>query len=159
MRKDKPDTEKKVIEFNSRLLKFCSKNKIDIIKNENLDGSCLSFKNLHLKKKGNSYLANTFLDFLHSFWFGKFLPASPKTRHFRPKLVNWNECVYCTPIDRALKMWFSEGSGSFLWPTIPELWRFLWNQLRRFLDHINTNIRRFSKIFRHKTRIISLQKV
>ena len=159
MRKDKPDTEKKVIEFKSRLLKFCSKNKIDIIKNENLDGSCLSFKKLHLKKKGNSYLANTFLDFLHSFWLGKFLPASPKTRHFRPKLVNWNECVYCTPIDRALKMWFSEGSGSFLWPTIPELWRFLWNQLRRFLDHINANIRRFSKIFRHKTRIISLQKV
>ena len=158
MRKDKADTEKKVIEFNTRLLKFCSKSKIDT-KNENLDGSCLSFKKLHLKKKGNSYLANTFLDFLHSFWLGKFLPASPKTRHFRPKLVNWNECVYCTPIDRALKMWFSEGSGSFLWPTIPELWRFLWNQLRRFLDHININIRRFSKIFRHKTRIISLQKV
>ena len=66
MRKDKADTEKKVIEFNTRLLKFCSKSKIDT-KNENLDGSCLSFKKLHLKKKGNSYLANTFLDFLHSF--------------------------------------------------------------------------------------------
>ena len=46
MRKDKPDIEKKVIEFNSRLSKFCSKNKIDIIENENLDGSCLSFKKL-----------------------------------------------------------------------------------------------------------------
>ena len=79
MRKDKPDIEKKVIEFNSRLSKFCSKNKIDIIENENLDGSCLSFKKLHLNKKGNSYLANNFLDFLHSFWFGKSLPASPKT--------------------------------------------------------------------------------
>ena len=67
MRKDKPDIEKKVIEFNSRLSKFCSKNKIDIIENENLDGSCLSFKKLHLNKKGNSYLANNFLDFLHSF--------------------------------------------------------------------------------------------
>ena len=44
MRKDKPDIEK-VIEFNSRLSKFCSKNKIDI-ENENLDGSCLSFKKL-----------------------------------------------------------------------------------------------------------------
>ena len=67
MRKDKPDIEKKVIEFNSRLSKFCSKNKIDIIENKNLDGSCLSFKKLHLNKKGNSYLANNFLDFLHSF--------------------------------------------------------------------------------------------
>ena len=66
-RKDKPDIEKKVIEFNSRLSKFCSKNKIDIIGNENLDGSCLSFKKLHLNKKGNSYLANNFLDFLQSF--------------------------------------------------------------------------------------------
>ena len=67
MRKDKPDIEKKVIEFNSRLSKFCSKNKIDIIENENLDGSCLSFKKLHLNKKCNSYLAKNFLDFLHSF--------------------------------------------------------------------------------------------
>ena len=67
IRKDKPDIEKKVIEFNSRLSKFCSKNKIDIIENENLDESCLSLKKLHLKKKGNSYLANNFLDFLHSF--------------------------------------------------------------------------------------------
>ena len=66
-RKDKPDIEKKVIEFNSRLSNFCSKNKIDIIENENLDGSCLSFKNLRLNKKGNSYLASSFLDFLHSF--------------------------------------------------------------------------------------------
>ena len=64
--KDKPDIEKKVIEFNSRLSKFCSKNKIDIIENKNLDGSCPSFKKLHLNK-GNSYLANNFLDFLHSF--------------------------------------------------------------------------------------------
>ena len=79
MRKDKLDIEKKVTEFNSWLSKFCSKNKIDIIENENLDGSCLSFKKLHLNKKGNPYLANKFLDFLHSFWFGKSLIASPKT--------------------------------------------------------------------------------
>ena len=66
IRKDKANIEK-VIEFNSRLSKFCSKNKMDIIENENLDGSCLSFKKLHLNKKGNSYLANNFSDFLHSF--------------------------------------------------------------------------------------------
>ena len=66
-RKDKPDIENKVIEFNSRFSKFCSKNKVDIIENENLDWSCLSFKKLHVNKKGNSYLANKFLDFLDSF--------------------------------------------------------------------------------------------
>ena len=67
MTKDKPDIEKKVTEFNSKLSKFCSKNKIDIIENENVDGSCLSFKKLNLNRKGNSYLANNFLDFLHLF--------------------------------------------------------------------------------------------
>ena len=66
IRKDKPDIEKKVIKFNSRLSKFCSKNKIDI-ENENLDWSCLNFKNVRLNKKGNSYLASNFLDFLHSY--------------------------------------------------------------------------------------------
>ena len=45
--------------------------------------------------------------------------------HFRSKLVHWNESVYYTPIDRALKMQFNEGSGSFLPPTISELLRFL----------------------------------
>ena len=53
MRKDKPDIEKKVIEFSSRLSKFCSKNKIGIIEKENLD---LSFKKLYLNKKGNYYI-------------------------------------------------------------------------------------------------------
>ena len=47
------------------------------------------------------------------------------TRHFRPRLVHWNESVYCIPIDRALKMRFNEGSSSFLRPVIPELWWFL----------------------------------
>ena len=67
IRKDKPDIEKKVIEFNSRLSKFCSKNKIDIIENENLNENCLNFKKLHLNKKGNSCLANNFLDFCTHF--------------------------------------------------------------------------------------------
>ena len=44
--------------------------------------------------------------------------------HFRPKLLHWNKRVYCTPIDRALKMWFNEGSGNLLRPTIPALWIF-----------------------------------
>ena len=60
MRKDKPDIEKKVIEFNSRLSKFCRKYKIDVIKNENIDEICLIFKKLHINKKRSSYLANIF---------------------------------------------------------------------------------------------------
>ena len=62
------------------------------------------------------------------------------TEHFRPKLVHWNESVYCTPIDRALTMRFNKGLGSVLPPTISELLRFLWNQLRRFLEKINAQI-------------------
>ena len=46
-------------------------------------------------------------------------------RHFRPKLVHWNESVYYTTIDRALKMLFNDGSGSFLRPAILELCRLL----------------------------------
>ena len=42
IRKNKPNIEK-VIEFNSRLSTFCSKNKLDIIENENLDESCPRF--------------------------------------------------------------------------------------------------------------------
>ena len=56
-------------------------------------------------------------------------------------------------------MQFSEGSGSFLRPTIPELWRFLGNQLRRFLDKVNTQIWEDFKNFRHKAGIFRLQKV
>ena len=32
---------------------------------------------------------------------------------FRPRLAHWNEGVYCTPIDRALKMQFNKRCGSF----------------------------------------------
>ena len=63
IRKYKPGIEKRVIDFNNRLSKFCSKNKIDIIENKNLDGSCLSFKKLHLDKKDSSYLDDNFLGF------------------------------------------------------------------------------------------------
>ena len=34
-------------------------------------------------------------------------------RHFRSKLVHWNENIYCTLIDRALKMRFNEGLAAF----------------------------------------------
>ena len=39
-------------------------------------------------------------------------------------------------VDRALKMRFNKGSGSFLQPTIPESWNFFQNQLHSFQDKI-----------------------
>ena len=53
----------KVETFNiklSKILNFCKNNKIDIIGNKNLDDSCLNYKQLHLNRKGNSYLAKNF---------------------------------------------------------------------------------------------------
>ena len=61
-------------------------------------------------------------------------------RHFRPKLGQWNERVYFTLINRAIKIWFNKGSGSFLRPTIPKLWKILQNEVCCFLDKINTQI-------------------
>ena len=63
-RKDRKGIDEKVEKFNARLWKFCEKNKVDCIDNSNLDVSCLSFKKLHLNGKGDSYLANNFLDYL-----------------------------------------------------------------------------------------------
>ena len=83
--------------------------------------------------------------------------ASAKSKHFRPKLVHWNESVYCTPIDRALKMRFNEGWGSFLQPGVMKV--FVKSIAPFFGQNKYTNIRRFSTIFRHKIRIFSLEKV
>ena len=66
------------------------------------------------------------------------------SRHFRPKLVHWNESIYCTPIDRALKMRFNKGSGQPLRATIPELWRFLWISCTAFRTK---RIHKYKKIF------------
>ena len=60
-RKDKNEIDKQVEKFN---IKFGKKNKIDIIDNKNLDATCLNEKQLHLNRKGNSYLANNFLRYL-----------------------------------------------------------------------------------------------
>ena len=48
--------------FNIKLSEFYKKNTIDKFYNKNLDGSCLNYKQLHLNRKGKSYLANNFLD-------------------------------------------------------------------------------------------------
>ena len=51
----------------------------------------------------------------------KFIFEDFTNRHFRPKLVHCSESIYCTPIDRALKMRFSKESGSFQRASIHEL--------------------------------------
>ena len=63
-RKDKNEIDKKVETFNIKLSKFCKKNKIEITDNKNLDDSRLNYKQLHLNRKGDSYLANSFLNYL-----------------------------------------------------------------------------------------------
>ena len=63
-RKDNNEIDKKVETFNIKLSKFYKNNKIDIMNNKNSDDSCLNCKQLHLNRKGNSYLANNFLDYL-----------------------------------------------------------------------------------------------
>ena len=80
-------------------------------------------------------------------------------RHFSSKIVYWNESIYCTSIDRALKRKFNKESGSLLRPAIPELWRFLYSQLSCFGINKNTNIRKFWTIFCHKISSSTLQKV
>ena len=62
--KDKNEIDKKVGTFIAKFSKFCKKNKIDMIDNKNRDDSCLNYKQLHLNRKGNFYLANNFLDYL-----------------------------------------------------------------------------------------------
>ena len=56
-------SSKTVETFNIKFSKFYKKNKIDIIDNKNLYDSCLNYKQLHLNRKGNYYLANNFLDY------------------------------------------------------------------------------------------------
>ena len=106
----------------------------------------------YLRKTLSSRVTPSLSEDVHNF-----LKKTTYVRHFRSKLVNWNESVYCTPIDRALKMRFNEGWGSFLQPGVMKV--FVKSIAPFFGQNKYTNIRRFSTIFRHKTRIFSLQKV
>ena len=65
--------KKKVETFNIKLSKFCKKNKIDIVDNKSLDDSCLNYKQLHLNRKGNSYLVNNFFGLSRLSMTGKIL--------------------------------------------------------------------------------------
>ena len=65
-RKDKVTFDIKVNDTNEKLEQLCKKEKVDLICNNNIDQSCLSSKQLHLNRKGSSYLANNFIKYINS---------------------------------------------------------------------------------------------
>ena len=54
--------------MNKKIKEFAKMKKIELIDNSNLDTSCLSRRMLHLSEKGNSYLANNFINFMKTLW-------------------------------------------------------------------------------------------
>lgn len=69
-RKDYRNSETDVIELNDKLKSFCDENKIDYLNNDNIDESCLGKKFLHPNKKGKSYLAKNFINYIKSCKWG-----------------------------------------------------------------------------------------
>ena len=63
-RKDRPNLDKKVSEFNINIKEFRKENLIDYICNDSITDSCLGAKKLHLNKKGCAYLANNFITYI-----------------------------------------------------------------------------------------------
>ena len=65
-RNDKAAKEKRVsvTDINKKIKEFAKVKKIELIDNSNLDTSCLSRRMLHMNDKGNSYLANDFINFM-----------------------------------------------------------------------------------------------
>ena len=68
IRKDKAAKEKKVsvTNLNKKIKELAKVKKIELIDNSNLDTSCLSRRMLHMNDKGNSYLANNFINFMRT---------------------------------------------------------------------------------------------
>ena len=52
--KDKKDLDKKVLDINNRLKKYCTQTNLNYIENENINEKHLGNKKLHLNKKGNT---------------------------------------------------------------------------------------------------------
>ena len=69
IRKDKQAMDKKlnVKEINTKIKNFAKDLNVQLIDNSNIDTSCLSRKQLHLNRKGDSLLANNYIRFIKSF--------------------------------------------------------------------------------------------
>ena len=63
LRKDKKDISKKVTDINSPLKNYCQQKYLDIIDNNNILEKHSGNRKLHLKKRGNSVLANNFVKY------------------------------------------------------------------------------------------------
>ena len=69
LRKDRKNIEKMIIKLNNAIRELCAESLIGFIAHDNIDESCLGFKNkLHLNKKGNAYLANNFINYVKSLY-------------------------------------------------------------------------------------------
>ena len=60
-RYDRKNIDKKITALDEKLQNFCEENKVDDVKNKNMDEASLGQKKLHLGKKGNAYLATKFI--------------------------------------------------------------------------------------------------
>ena len=64
LRKDKNDISKRVADINGRLKDYCQQKHLDFIDNSNVLEEHLGNRKLHLNKRGNSVLANNFIEYL-----------------------------------------------------------------------------------------------
>ena len=79
------------------------------------------------------------------------------SRHFMPKSGHSNERVFCIRFDRALKMQFNEWSPQLPTTNRSQVMTVFLKPILHFSGQKKCiNIRRFSVIFHHKTRIFSL---
>ena len=69
IRKDKQALDKKpnVKELNMKIKDLATELNVQVIDNSNIDVSCLSRKQLHLNRKGDSVLANNYIKFIKSY--------------------------------------------------------------------------------------------
>ena len=56
-RTDSETLTEKVTHFIKHFFDICKSKKYDIIDNSNIDSSCLSFKSLHLSRRGDAHFA------------------------------------------------------------------------------------------------------
>lgn len=59
---DNEDLSNKVVETNKIISKFCGQRGWELIKHQNIDANCLNRSNLHLNKRGTSFLSSNFIN-------------------------------------------------------------------------------------------------
>ena len=67
LRKDRRNINESRVHFNAKLRNFCEQNNISFIDNGNIKESHLGKKKLHLKRKGNSFLAKNLPNYVEHY--------------------------------------------------------------------------------------------